>query len=53
MPAKKPYQKPKLEQVSLIPEEAVLTACKANTGIGGKSDRCPPTSTGCKTDFGS
>ncbi len=27
-PPRKPYQKPRLEQVRLVPEEAVLASCK-------------------------
>jgi len=30
---KKPYQKPRLERVKLVPEEAVLTSCKTLAGI--------------------
>jgi hypothetical protein len=27
-PVKRPYQKPQIENVNLVPEEAVLTPCK-------------------------
>ena len=32
---KRPYTKPKVEQVELIAEEAVLAGCKAATNIKG------------------
>lgn len=28
----KPYKKPKIRQVALVPKEAVLAGCKLNTG---------------------
>jgi len=31
---RRPYQKPRLEKVSLVPEEAVLGGCKTLTGGG-------------------
>jgi len=33
--AKRPYSRPVIEQVRLIPEEAVLAACKSPGGGGG------------------
>lgn len=33
---KKPYQKPQLQEVKLIPEEAVLTNCKTTTASAGR-----------------
>ncbi len=53
MQIRKSYQKPKLNQVRLIPEEAVLTACKNLGGPGGKGNKCPNLSSGCKTTAGS
>ena len=32
-PKKKPYNKPKVRFVKLVPEEAVLTACKTGTEL--------------------
>ena len=40
---RKPYQKPQIKEVKLIPEEAVLTNCKSNLGTnkgGTGSGRC-------------
>lgn len=38
---RKPYQKPEIKQVDLVPEEAVLSACKLDTGIGtGPAPNC-------------
>ena len=31
---RKPYRKPRIEQVKLVPEEAVLSACKTLSGGG-------------------
>lgn len=53
MTKRKTYLKPAINKVNLIPEEAVLTGCKTTGGTGGKNDRCPPVSGGCKTDSGS
>ncbi|OGW45962.1 MAG: hypothetical protein A2Y66_04455 [Nitrospirae bacterium RBG_13_41_22] len=40
------YKKPKVEQVQLVPEEAVLTSCKAPSfGVG-------PTKRNCKGQAG-
>lgn len=33
MVKRKPYQKPEIKQVDLVPEEAVLTGCKTQTGV--------------------
>jgi len=41
MVKRKPYQKPEIKQVDLVPEEAVLTGCKTQTGINtGPSINC-------------
>jgi hypothetical protein len=32
MVKRKPYQKPEIKQVDLVPEEAVLAGCKTNDG---------------------
>lgn len=53
MKEKKPYQKPTMAKVNLVPEEAVLIGCKQATGAGGKNERCYPVSGGCKTTSGS
>ncbi|MFH1772365.1 MAG: hypothetical protein ABH872_06075 [Candidatus Omnitrophota bacterium] len=53
MKKKKVYQKPQLTKIKLLLEEAVLTGCKTTSGVGGKSDRCPPVTSGCKTTQGS
>lgn len=53
MKTKKPYSKPKIGQVKLVPGEAVLTGCKTTSGVGGKADKCYPVSAGCKTTSGS
>ena len=45
MPSKMTYQKPQLEQVQLVVEEAVLSGCK--TGTGGSVPKCKKKSTGC------
>lgn len=34
-PVRKAYQKPRLEKVRLVPEEAVLNACKNIDGFAG------------------
>ena len=39
---RKPYNKPRLEQVKLIAEEAVLVNCKTHPG-GGLGNPCGPT----------
>lgn len=40
--SKKPYQKPKIEQVRLVPEEAVLGNCKFNNGALVQLAECAP-----------
>ena len=40
--SRKPYQKPRVEQVELRPEEAVLGGCKLETG-----DATPGNTAGC------
>ena len=42
---RKTYRKPKLEQVQLVVEEAVLEGCK--TGQSGYGGGCRPRNTGC------
>ena len=37
---KKLYQKPEIQEVKLVPEEAVLTACKTATGRGTSALSC-------------
>lgn len=37
---KKPYERPSLKEVKLIPEEAVLTNCKTATGRGTTTRAC-------------
>ena len=41
---KKPYTKPKVKQVQLKPEEAVLGGCKVSSQFGPAYDNCslPP-----------
>lgn len=46
--ARRPYQKPKLTQVSLRPEEAVLGACKTAAVSGPAQPRCT-TPSSCST----
>jgi len=38
---KKPYSKPAMEKIGLIPEEAVLALCKNNTGVKAVCDPTP------------
>ncbi len=45
MNSKKPYQKPQLQEVKLVPEEAVLAACKTATGRGTGTRTCRTSST--------
>jgi hypothetical protein len=42
--AKKPYNKPRIGEVKITPEEAVLTLCKQNTAGQAKQ----PTNYACK-----
>ena len=37
---RKPYKKPGIKKVRLIPEEAVLTTCKVNTSDSGPGTTC-------------
>ena len=37
---KKPYKKPTLNQVKLVPEEAVLGVCKSETQAGPNQSQC-------------
>ena len=37
---RKPYEKPRIQQVELRPEEAVLQGCKILGGLGPKSADC-------------
>lgn len=37
---KRPYQKPQIKEVKLIPEEAVLAHCKSSVGSNNKFGRC-------------
>ncbi|UCC94338.1 MAG: hypothetical protein JSW40_05870 [Candidatus Omnitrophota bacterium] len=50
---KRAYKKPDIRKVELVPQEAVLMGCKRSNGQGGKNNRCPPVSGGCKTTSGS
>ena len=42
MMVKKTYQKPRIKQVGLLPEEAVLETCKVNSGDAGPATTCGP-----------
>ena len=37
---RKPYKKPTLKQVKLVPEEAVLGVCKNETAAGPNQSQC-------------
>ena len=37
---KKPYKKPSLTKVKLVPEEAVLGVCKNETAAGPQQTQC-------------
>ncbi len=37
---RKPYKKPTLKQVKLVPEEAVLGVCKNETATGPSQSQC-------------
>ncbi len=37
---RKPYKKPSLKQVKLVPEEAVLGVCKNDLGAGPNQSQC-------------
>jgi len=43
---RKTYRKPKLEQVQLVSEEAVLEGCKTNTSVSG-APPCKNRAIGC------
>jgi len=48
------YGKPKIEEVKLVAEEAVLTGCKVtSTTPGPTGARCTTTSAKCRTQTGS
>jgi len=49
---RRPYQKPRVEQVELRPEEAVLGECKNFEVIGPDLTVCLPATVPC-LDFGS
>lgn len=46
---RRPYRKPQLEKVGLVPEEAVLSACKVAQGPGPGTGRCNRPMPGCYT----
>jgi hypothetical protein len=48
---RKQYKKPKLSQVKLEVEEAVLTVCKNPTALGRGETGCKPTTAACKSLF--
>jgi len=51
---RKQYNKPKLERVKLVAEEAVLTGCKVtSTSPGPTGTRCTTTANKCRTQTGS
>jgi hypothetical protein len=37
---RRPYQKPQIKEVKLIPEEAVLKVCKSPVGTGARPGNC-------------
>ena len=40
---RKPYKKPEIFRIKLLPQDAVLTNCKTSTGItgqGGPGNKC-------------
>jgi len=45
---RQPYRKPHLEQVQLLAEEAVLTACKNPSTPGKNTPDCKPGTGACK-----
>jgi hypothetical protein len=51
METRKPYEKPKLNQVKLVPQETMLSGCKTPSGAGGRNSAC--TGTACKKTTGS
>lgn len=46
---KKPYVKPRLRQVDLRPEEAVLGGCKTGSSAGPASSPCDALIGGCSS----
>ena len=50
---RKNYQKPQIDQVNLVIEEAVLQACKASAGAPGKGTKTCSISPCKKGTFGS
>ena len=40
------YQKPRIKEVKLVPQEAVLATCKVNSGDAGPTSTCR--NTGCR-----
>jgi hypothetical protein len=48
-PGRKPYEKPKLSQVALRPEEAVLGNCKSMSVAGPVEMDCGAIAGGCST----
>jgi hypothetical protein len=47
---KKPYKKPKIGEVKLVPKEAVLAVCKTSVGSVGSTGKCVAT---CSSGQGS
>jgi hypothetical protein len=51
MKGKKPYQKPQVKEVKMVPQEAFLASvCKASAGGNQQPGRCR-TSKGCGTNI--
>ncbi len=50
---RKPYTKPTVEVVSLVPDEAVLGGCKTDTGggLGYTGSTCANLDAPCSTEF--
>lgn len=44
---RRPYQKPRIEEIKLAPEEAVLANCKSSAGTNKNPGRCQSVAT-CK-----
>lgn len=51
--AKRSYEKPKICEVKLTPEEAVLAACKTKTGTVGQGIGLKCTAGACASSQGS
>lgn len=49
MTKKKVYQKPTIQKVKLMPDEAVLSGCKTSVGSNRQSGKCRSLSN-CKTN---